>query len=339
MTILERQHDFFRKGHASQMSPTQALVWLALNDRTNGDGDCHPGLETIAQAVGHQVNAKTGKPDTKAVRRALDWLQTNGYVLVTVKATFHSPTHYRVLLPAGEFGPAPKLESTRGDVPTVGNVPTLTPAQSGQIALARVGNVPSPEWAMCPPKRTEKGTEKSTPAGARGFDRFWEAVPPAKQRSRPEAEHVWRRLNLDAVADRVIEGLNRWKRTPAWNEQGGRFAPSMTKFLEHRDWETNPQPVASPPPIHRRQEHDHAMTEIERERQDVNRALAGLELHVLQSLKGEVMRIDGEAGRLFEQTDPTDTSSKRAGLLRWRIVDLLRKRSPATPSSHVNRSA
>ena len=82
-------------------------------------------------------------------------------------------------------------------------------------------------------------TESKPQAEGRSFTAFWEDYP--AKINREEAWETWKAINPDAqTVGRIKAGLDAWKRSPQWTEDGGRYIPSAAKWLKDRRWEVLP---------------------------------------------------------------------------------------------------
>ena len=83
------------------------------------------------------------------------------------------------------------------------------------------------------------GAESKPQAEGRSFTGFWEDYP--AKINREEAWETWKAINPDAqTVGRIKAGLEAWKRSPQWTEDGGRYIPSAAKWLKDRRWEVLP---------------------------------------------------------------------------------------------------
>ena len=83
------------------------------------------------------------------------------------------------------------------------------------------------------------GAESKPQAEGRSFTCFWEDYP--AKINREEAWETWKAINPDAqTVGRIKAGLEAWKRSPQWTEDGGRYIPSAAKWLKDRRWEVLP---------------------------------------------------------------------------------------------------
>lgn len=82
-------------------------------------------------------------------------------------------------------------------------------------------------------------TESKPQAEGRSFTAFWEDYP--AKINREEAWETWKAITPDAqTVGRIKAGLEAWKRSQQWTEDGGRYIPSAAKWLKDRRWEVMP---------------------------------------------------------------------------------------------------
>ena len=74
------------------------------------------------------------------------------------------------------------------------------------------------------------------------FDRFWDAYP--RKESKPAARKAFDKIRPDGeLLSKMIDSIERWKRSQQWQENGGQFIPYPASWLNQRKWEDDP-PVA-----------------------------------------------------------------------------------------------
>ena len=74
------------------------------------------------------------------------------------------------------------------------------------------------------------------------FDRFWDAYP--RKESKPVARKAFDKVRPDGeLLSKMIDSIERWKRSQQWQENGGQFIPYPASWLNQRKWEDEP-PVA-----------------------------------------------------------------------------------------------
>ena len=83
---------------------------------------------------------------------------------------------------------------------------------------------------------------KSKPtAPGSAFTSFFDKYP--NKINREDAWTAWKILNPDSVAVlSIMDGLEAWRRSDRWTEDGGRYIPSAAKWLRDRRWEITPPP-------------------------------------------------------------------------------------------------
>lgn len=90
-------------------------------------------------------------------------------------------------------------------------------------------------------REKEKEKEKEQPASKDGksFTLFWADFP--NKADRNDAWEAWKALNPDADTVRnIMAGLDVWKSSGQWLDDGGRYIPSAAKWLTKRRWECPP---------------------------------------------------------------------------------------------------
>lgn len=83
---------------------------------------------------------------------------------------------------------------------------------------------------------------------ADGFDRFWASYP--RRVGKKDAVAVWKKISPDdALVDRIVAGVERWKRSEQWTKDEGRFIPYPATFLRGERWNESDgvKPAAVPP--------------------------------------------------------------------------------------------
>lgn len=81
--------------------------------------------------------------------------------------------------------------------------------------------------------------ESKPTAPGSAFTSFWESYP--NKINREDAWNAWKSLNPDSGnVQSIMDGLESWKRSDRWTEDGGRYIPSAAKWLRDRRWEITP---------------------------------------------------------------------------------------------------
>ena len=91
-------------------------------------------------------------------------------------------------------------------------------------------------------ENNKRSNTEATPApnSGKSFTSFWEAYP--SKIGREAAWESWKALNPDAnTVAGILSGLDAWKASEQWTEEGGRYVPRAAKFLSERHWESPPK--------------------------------------------------------------------------------------------------
>lgn len=85
----------------------------------------------------------------------------------------------------------------------------------------------------------EKEKEQSESEQNESFASFWAAYP--KRIGEADALDAWAKVATSAdVAQQIMSGLEGWKKSEQWRENGGRFIPKVAKFLTDGYWKCAP---------------------------------------------------------------------------------------------------
>lgn len=85
-------------------------------------------------------------------------------------------------------------------------------------------------------KRKKKDPPQPPANGPPDFDRFWAAYP--RKEAKKDARKVWDKLRPDpALVARILDAVERRKRSDDWLREGGRFIPHPSTWLNGRRWE------------------------------------------------------------------------------------------------------
>lgn len=89
-------------------------------------------------------------------------------------------------------------------------------------------------------ERVKGSSAESKPtAPGSAFTSFFDNYP--NKINREEAWNAWKILNPDSVTVlSIMGGLEAWRRSDRWKEDGGRYIPSAAKWLRDRRWEITP---------------------------------------------------------------------------------------------------
>jgi hypothetical protein len=77
-----------------------------------------------------------------------------------------------------------------------------------------------------------------------GFAEFWEEYPRgARKKDKAKCLRRWKRGKLEEIAEKVLDGLRRWKVSEQWVKEKGRFISAPLVFLNQNAWEAEPEPA------------------------------------------------------------------------------------------------
>ena len=78
-----------------------------------------------------------------------------------------------------------------------------------------------------------------------GFAEFWYQYP--RKEGKAKAEAAWRRLKpSEATRADIMAALSRAKMTPQWSDDGGRYIPHASTWINGRRWEDEPVQACKP---------------------------------------------------------------------------------------------
>lgn len=222
------------------MVGTLVCLWLWALDNTP-DG-CLDGISnrTIARVCDW--------PEKKA-DKLMDallkcgWLETDGDVL-----RIHDWTEYAGKLMERRAKDKERKKTSRANPEAVRKTSAGCPPDVQEKSCATVPipypTVPNRNNSGNKPDSVCPSAEKAPVKEGRAFTSFWEAYP--NKADRDDAWDAWRTLNPDAETVRAIQaGLEGWKQSGQWLDDGGRFIPAAAKWLSKRRWEAVPPPAAA----------------------------------------------------------------------------------------------
>ena len=79
------------------------------------------------------------------------------------------------------------------------------------------------------------------------FPRFvlwWKSYPPGRKDEKPKCLSEWKRLKLEAMADRVMHVLEIAKKSNKWTKSGGQFIEAPLRWLHKSPWESTDADLA-----------------------------------------------------------------------------------------------
>lgn len=73
----------------------------------------------------------------------------------------------------------------------------------------------------------------------KAFTFFWDAYP--RKIGREDAWEAWKELSPSTeLVQAIMHGLEGWKKSTQWTDDGGRYVPKATKFLREQYWACPP---------------------------------------------------------------------------------------------------
>ena len=88
-------------------------------------------------------------------------------------------------------------------------------------------------------KENKKENDQCVREEAERFERFWAAYP--RHENRQKAQAAFARLHPDeTMLESMIRAIERQKQSVQWQEDGGRYIPHPTTWLNGRRWEDEP---------------------------------------------------------------------------------------------------
>ena len=95
-------------------------------------------------------------------------------------------------------------------------------------------------------KKKEEEEQEKENAIAFSFARFWDAYP--RHEAKQTARKAFYKLNPDEeLLEKMLDAIERWKRTAQWQEDGGRYIPHPATWINQRRWEDDPPKAADKP--------------------------------------------------------------------------------------------
>ena len=119
-------------------------------------------------------------------------------------------------------------------------------ARSGKTDQSKTNDNKKEQTATNFPKEKENKKEKEKEVKEK-FARFWAAYP--RKESKPEALRNFVKINPDEeLLATMLAAIDRWKKTDQWQEDGGRYIPHPSTWLNNKRWEDEPPKKASNSP-------------------------------------------------------------------------------------------
>ncbi|MEZ5781186.1 MAG: helix-turn-helix domain-containing protein [Rhizobiaceae bacterium] len=202
----------------SKLPATTKHVLLVVSCHMNDVGEgCYPSTKSLAEKASLSERSVCTHLDEA---EKLGWLKVQRHGFGGQK---WARNEYEAVWPKGTESGAEVDEGTEPDDMKALNVlPKGTEPPS-----AYIDNIPNTS-----PTNQSKAAVVSNP----DFDDFWQAYP--NKVGKPVAIKAFLKAKPDMAA--LMDGLAKWKASPGWQKDRGRFIPHPTTFLNQRRWEDMP---------------------------------------------------------------------------------------------------
>ena len=227
-------------------------------------GEIERSVQTLAREGLIRLYTVDGKPYIQVIKWAehqrlrmakhhYPTIDTEGSVETPIEEPDEEPDEVDDAMPA-DYGESPqdsgdeRLEDgdERSDAETRSNSPqpaatcreTRQSAATCGLTRARIKN-PNPNPNPNPNTNTNTNTNTNSARGKGtdpAFDAFYREYP--KKIAKQDAIKAWGTIRPDAeMTEKIMRGLDRWKKSEDWNRDGGRFIPYPATWLRGRRWE------------------------------------------------------------------------------------------------------
>lgn len=68
------------------------------------------------------------------------------------------------------------------------------------------------------------------------FEKFWSLYPKSKRVDKNMCWKKWQKRKLDAIADKIMKGLENNINSEQWNKDGGQFITLSTTWINQSRW-------------------------------------------------------------------------------------------------------
>lgn len=218
-----------------EMPPTQKSVLISLADNANDQGVCWPSIPTISRRTCFSE---------RAVQNAIKWLER--YRLL--KADRSNGRHTSYTLTPGEYlmetpaadAPAQQMHGRRkcagaADAPTPAGNAVVPPQQMRQPPQQVPSNRKEPSTEPSGNRQRAPAKKAKAEKQPAGFDAVW-AIYPRKE-GKADAEKAFRKVAPDAeLLTLIVAAIERQKASSQWREEGGKFIPHCSTWLNGQRW-------------------------------------------------------------------------------------------------------
>jgi len=217
------------------LSASERMVLMYLCWRQGDNPSAWPAQETIANDLGLTI---------EGVRKITDRLESKGWLTIERPLRHGRGRHLKYAITLPEKTPtAVGLSAQKKPQRLSRKTPTAVRAKTPVHKEEHYRNTTSTL------RRAQKVARVAeyTP----DFNRFWLVYP--KKVDKFEAFEVWTALNPDpALVEKIIMSVRAYAQTEQWTrsmaEDGGRYIPHATTFLNKHRWEDTPPAKPEPQP-------------------------------------------------------------------------------------------
>ena len=201
------------------LAPNAKLLYGEITALAGADGFCWASNEYFSRLY---------QMDKRTISRLIGQLQELGHIQVEMvrKNGGAGPIEYRKIFIGRKV-----LNASLGIDKNV-----YTPRQKCREGMDK--NVQEYKGEL-----TRKNVTLISPEGMALFERFWEAYP--KKKAKSKARQAWVKLKPDMELCKIMAAaLDQQKRSETWKREDGRFIPYPATWLNQRRWEDEPDKAA-----------------------------------------------------------------------------------------------
>lgn len=241
-----------------EVSSGAKLLYALLCKYCHDKDHCWPSHKLLAGELGCSVSS---------IKNWLHELVTNKLIAIRREEGRYTSTYY-LLCPAALDGSTPSGPDGTSGMPLSGDSQTVaTAGQSHRQTLATEISLRnknkysplSPRERACgcsssaltfPRPRPCRGGRGDSSLADSSFEQFSQRYPrkEAKELARAVWHRLWRRGLLPSLGT-LLTALDRFKQSPSWNREHGRFIPHLVNWLRGQRWLDEPHQGSSLPPI------------------------------------------------------------------------------------------
>lgn len=222
----------------SDLQPTTRHVLLTLSCHISDSGRAVP--VTIVEMVKHTGLSKP------AVMKHLEMAAISGWISVKkhgLSGQRWNANEYQITVPGTQSMPELLPQGGQRDLPKSANAVNVVDQKAVNDVAQKAVNVVD--------RKAVNDVDHLTLCSSlppcippTGFSRFWAAYPDGKHIAKAKCERFWIRHNLEPLTDRVIAGVEVWKRSKVWQDG---FVCHPATFLNQQRWMPDSLPKDASP--------------------------------------------------------------------------------------------